>query len=96
MGVIIDQQGGIKITKSSSSSKKGAKRSKKGKASRVKYRGTGRMFLNHASKLERLARRLERRISTGATPPKKVDGLKAHIKGLRKTASRWKDKRFVK
>jgi hypothetical protein len=93
MGVIINSQGGIKVTKSSSS-KKGAKRSKVGNPSRVRYRGLGKKFSNHASKLEKLARRFERRIVVGATPPEKVEGLKAHIKGLREAAKRWTDKRF--
>ena len=86
--------GNIKVTKSSSS-KKNAKRSKSGKACRVRYRGEGRKFKNHAAKLEKLARRLERRITVGATPKEKVDGLKAHIKGLREASERWKNKRFV-
>jgi len=87
--------GVVKVTKSSSSKNKGAKRSKTGKPTRVKYRGLGKKFTNHASKLEKLARRLERRITVGATPKEKVEGLKKHIKGLREASERWKNKRFV-
>ena len=92
---IIQTTSGIKVTKSSSSRKKGAKRSKANKASRVKYRNTGKMFVNHASKLERLARKFERRLNKpGATPPERVEGLKAHIESLKEAAKRWRDKRF--
>jgi len=83
----------VKVTKSSSS-RKGAKRSKSGKPSKVKYRSEGRKFLHHAAKLERLAKKFEKRIDRGATPEETVEGLRAHIKELRKASERWKNKRF--
>ena len=89
--MVID--GMIKVTKSSGS-RKGAKRSKSGKPSKVKYKSLGTKFTNHASKLDRLARRLEKRIDRGATPKEKVGGLKIHIKSLREASERWKNKRF--
>lgn len=85
---------GIVVTRPKGSKSKGAKKSKANKPSRQRYRGSGKMYVNHASKLERLARKFERRIERGATPPKKVEGLKKHIKGLREAAERWKNKRF--
>jgi hypothetical protein len=91
---IIKTDTGIKITKSSGGRKKGAKRSKANKPSRVKYRATGRMFKNHESKLKALARKLQRRIDRGATPPRKVENLKGHIGDLLEAAKRWSDKRF--
>lgn len=83
----------VKVTKSRGS-RKGAKRSKSGKPSKVKYKSLGKKFTNHASKLDRLARRLEKRIDRGATPKEKVEKLKAHIKRLKEVSERWKNRRF--
>ena len=93
--MIIQTSTGVKITGSGSKRRKGAKKSKANKPSRVKYRNTGKMFMNHESKLKKLARRFERRLNKpGATPPNKVEGLKAHIGTLKEAAKRWGDKRF--
>lgn len=83
----------VKVTKSRGS-RKGAKRSKTGKPTRQKYRNEGRKFVHHAAKLERLAKKFEKRIDRGATPQEKVEGLRTHIKELRKASERWKNKRF--
>ena len=90
---IIQTDTGVKITSSVRRNRKGAKKSKANRPGRVNYRNSGRKFKNHAKKLENLAKKFERRISVGATPPNKVEGLKAHIKGLKEAAKRWSVKR---
>ena len=89
---VIQTTGGVKITGGCNRRRKGAKKSKANKASRVKYRNSGMKFKHHAHKLEKLADKLEKRIIVGATHINKVEKLKIHIKSIREAAKRWLSK----